>query len=89
MLNWFDQMGFDFVNSIPKATALDEVTVDEPLFTQKDEGSWFDHLLVQSGMLLSGGKEGGFFIMIGEKRSSGQEHQSPKRDMDAENGTLG
>ena len=69
VVRWFGQTGFEFVNGVPKATALDEFAVDEALFACNAEGTWLDHLLVQTGMLLSGGKEGGFFLMIGVKHA--------------------
>jgi hypothetical protein len=79
VLKWFDQMGFEFVNGVPKPTPLDGFAVDERLFARNPEGTWLDHLLVQASMLLGGGKEGGFFIVIGKKHSGDGEHQGSKR----------
>ena len=76
ILEWFKSTSFEFTNGIPKATILSEFAVDEPLFVRNDSGTWLDHLFVQTGMLLGGGKEGGFFIMIGEKHSSDDERQA-------------
>lgn len=66
--HWFDLSGFDFMNSIPKSTA-GSFAKDEKLFVQNQRGSKFDHFLVQIGCLLTGGRDGGFFIMIGRKVS--------------------
>jgi hypothetical protein len=55
------------VNSIPNAGVFESFAADEKLFVDKSQGSGLDHFLVQAGMLLGGGSEGGFFIMIGRK----------------------
>ena len=69
VMNWFDRTGFEFVNSIPKATALDSFASNERLFAISPKGTNLDHFMVQAGSLLSGGREGGFFVMIGRKCS--------------------
>jgi len=68
VLDWFDEAGFDFVSSFPKATAFESFSTDEKLFEIHARGTWLDHFLVQAGMLLSGGKEGGFFLFLGQRR---------------------
>jgi len=68
VLGWFDKNGFDFVNSIPKIKASESFSENERLFKDNPRGNWLDHLLVQSRLLFSGSKEGGFFLMIGRKR---------------------
>lgn len=70
-LGWFDQCGVQFINSIPKPTALGGFSQDEKLFRANPRGTTLDHFLVQLNMLLSGGKEGGFFIMIGRNQGTG------------------
>jgi SAM-dependent methyltransferase len=70
VLRWFDRAGFDFVHGIPKPTPFSPFMPDEPLFTLDPAGGAFDHFLVQGNMLAGGGKEGGFFVMIGKKRQS-------------------
>lgn len=66
--SWFDQSGVEFVNSIPKANAFEPFSQEEKLFKQNPRGTWLDHFFVQLDMLLQGGREGGFFIMIGQKK---------------------
>ena len=66
--HWFDVSGFEFVNSIPKSTA-EPFSEDEKLFEPHQRGSKFDHFQVQFGDLLMGGRDGGFFIMIGRRVS--------------------
>jgi SAM-dependent methyltransferase len=67
VLHWFERTGFEFVNSIPKATAFDSFSASEKLFETHPAGTRFDHFVAQAGLLLGGGKEGGFFVMIGRK----------------------
>ncbi|MBU0880932.1 MAG: methyltransferase domain-containing protein [Candidatus Omnitrophica bacterium] len=68
VMRWFDDTGFDFVNSIPKSRALSGFHQDEKLFKPNPKGSRFDHFCVQAQLLLTGKNEGGFFVMIGRKR---------------------
>jgi hypothetical protein len=67
VLRWFDQTGVEFVNSIPKSRAFEPFTIEDELFSTSDRGRRIDHFLVQFGSMLRGGKEGGFFTMIGRK----------------------
>ena len=69
VIEWFDRTSFEFTNSIPKVTAFDTVAPDERLLMAHSRGTRLDHFISQAGMLLGGGKEGGFFVMIGRKRS--------------------
>jgi LSD1 subclass zinc finger protein len=68
VLRWFDEGGVDFVNSIPKCTATGCFSPDEQLFSANPRGTAADHFIVQAGMLAAGGREGGFFTMIGRKK---------------------
>jgi len=67
VLSWFDRTGFEFINSIPKSTAFEPFAPQEKLFQANPRGTKLDHFCVQLHMLLSGGREGGFFIMIGRR----------------------
>ncbi len=66
-LNWFDQSGIEFINSIPKTKAFEAFSPAEDLFKANPRGGPVDHFLVQLGMLCSG-SEGGLFVMIGRRR---------------------
>src|SRR6185503_15652981 len=68
VLGWFDQTGFEFVNALPKPTPLARFSEFESLFTENPRGSQLEHLLAQLQLVLAGGPEGGFFVMIGQKK---------------------
>lgn len=64
--SWFRENGFTFMNSIPKAQG-EAFTEDEKLFEPHAEGTSFQHFLAQAGETVIGGRDGGFFIMIGKR----------------------
>ena len=67
---WFEKTGIDFLSGIPKAVAFESFSGEEKLFEAHARGSRLDHALVQLGMIFSGGREGGFFVMIGRRRAA-------------------
>ena len=67
-LSWFDRCGIEFINSVPKSTPYVEFSPSENLFKANHRGTKLDHLCVQLNMLLKGGREGGFFTVIGLKK---------------------
>ena len=69
VLSWFQESGVEFVNSIPKCKALESFSPRERLFEASPAGTRLDHFVVQLGMLLGGGREGGFFVMIGRRNT--------------------
>ena len=69
IMTWLEQTGFAFVKSIPKARLFESFQSDERLFTPGAPGEWFERMLVDYGMVLTGRKEGGYFIVIGQKKS--------------------
>jgi SAM-dependent methyltransferase len=64
---WFERAGVRFLSSIPKAVAFESFSAEEKLFEPHARGSRLDHALVQLGMIFSGGREGGLFVMIGRR----------------------
>lgn len=68
VLNWFDQNGFDFVNGVPKLRARDSFGNKEKLFEPASPGTALDRAWSQARMIITGNREGGFYIMIGKKR---------------------
>lgn len=69
VLKWFEKTDFDFINSVPKLKAFGGFLKNEKLFQPNPRGLWLDHFLVQAQLLFSGGREGGFFLMIGKKKN--------------------
>jgi SAM-dependent methyltransferase len=67
VLSWFDRYGVDFVNGIPHPDGS-SFADSERLFAPHAAGSAASRLITQVGLLASGGKDGGLFIMIGRKR---------------------
>ncbi|MDD5080206.1 MAG: methyltransferase domain-containing protein [Candidatus Omnitrophica bacterium] len=69
VLRWFDNTGFDFINSIPKPKAFDIFSQTEKLFEPNAPGDLLDRFLIQARMSFTGNRDGGLFIMIGKKRA--------------------
>jgi len=63
---WFEVSGFEFMNSIPKASG-EAFSATERLFEPHPKGTKFQQFAAQSKELLAGGRDGGLFIMIGRK----------------------
>jgi len=68
VLGWFDRYGVDFVNGIPRLDSK-PFSPDEALFEPQSPGRVIDRVATQLEMLLSGGQDGGLFIMIGRKKT--------------------
>ena len=66
VLGWFLAAGVQFVNSIPKTNGA-AFSMQEKLFEPTSPGSSFDRFWVQFSEMLAGGRDGGFFIMIGKR----------------------
>lgn len=67
--DWFERENFDFVSGIPKPKAFETFSENEEIFKKQPAGTGFDHFIVQAAMLLKGGAEGGFYSMVGQRRS--------------------
>jgi SAM-dependent methyltransferase len=67
LLRWFDGMGFDFVSSVPTIgdTEFDE---DLRLFDPHPVGRYLDRVSTELELLLTGGADGGLYIMVGQRR---------------------
>ena len=66
VLRWFKDGGVEFVSSIPSIGDV-EFRDDEPLFAPHPTGTRRARVSSELEMLVSGGKDGGLFIMIGKK----------------------
>jgi SAM-dependent methyltransferase len=71
-LRWLDETGFRFIKSIPISKPLRTFSDDEKLFLPDVSGNAFERFLTEFGMIASGSREGGFFIVIGRKEAPGQ-----------------
>jgi hypothetical protein len=67
VLGWFDDTGVDFLSSIPAADGS-AFTDDTRLFAPQARATKTGRRLTQLQMVLTGGRDGGLFIMIGRKR---------------------
>jgi SAM-dependent methyltransferase len=66
VLRWFQASRVEFVSSVPSIGDV-EFGDDEPLFAPHSSGTRLGRLSSELEMLVSGGKDGGLFIMIGRK----------------------
>ena len=69
VIAWFERSDFEFVRSIPSTSLGASLSPTASLFQGESKGTRFERALVQTGMLLRGGKDGGLFIMIGRKNT--------------------
>jgi len=68
VLHWFAEAGLEFVRSVPSVNgAADD---GASLFTPSDRGSAWDHFQSQARHIVTGSREGGFFIMVGRRPAS-------------------
>lgn len=70
VLAWFAQCGIEYVNSLPQINP--GVGAETAVFSSQPVGTPPDHLLSQLGWIFTGGREGGFFILIGRKQETGR-----------------
>ncbi len=77
VLEWFDQCGLEFVRGVPSVTPSGEGLGRGNLFQATDRGTPLDHFLVQAREIVTGNREGGFFIMIGRKPPAAAAPQRP------------
>lgn len=68
VLAWFRDNHIKYMNSIPEITITERETLPtKGLFEEHAAGNFFEHLLVQWSWIFTRGKEGGLFIIIGQK----------------------
>jgi SAM-dependent methyltransferase len=66
VLGWFKRHRVEFLSSIPSIGDV-EFDENEPIFAAHSSGTRLDRLSTEIEMLLSGGTDGGLYIMIGRK----------------------
>jgi SAM-dependent methyltransferase len=67
VLAWFDAAEVDFISCIP-TIGDKEFSDDIRLFEPSSPGRYLDRLSTELEMLLTGGSDGGLYIMIGKRR---------------------
>jgi SAM-dependent methyltransferase len=67
VLAWLDAAGFDFTACIPTIGDT-EFSEEVQLFEPRPPGRYVDRLSTELEMLLTGGADGGLYVMIGRKR---------------------
>ena len=86
VLRWFDNNGIQFVRGIPAMRPDDDGLDGISLFTPQPRGSKLDHFVVQATEIISAGqKEGGFFVMIGQKPRGNDMTSSTLSNIDMRN----
>jgi SAM-dependent methyltransferase len=68
---WFRRCGLKFVRGVPSVTPGGNGLGRGNLLQPTSEGSKLDHFVVQAREIVTGSREGGFFIMIGHKPGNG------------------
>ena len=67
VLRWLDDAKLTFVNSIPKTVPFAGIDESERLFKRHSAGNRLERFIVNVGMMFTGRREGGFFIIIAKK----------------------
>jgi len=67
VLKWFDDCGLEFVRGVPSVVPGESGLGRGNLLQPTSRGSRLDHFLVQAREVVTGSREGGFFIMIARK----------------------
>jgi hypothetical protein len=71
VIEWLARTRFTFVNSVPKTRPFAPLTESEKLFKPDRLGSAAERLLINLGMIVTGHREGGFFVVIARKPQRG------------------
>ena len=66
-LQWIEKIGFRFVTSIPRSRPFAPFAPGDSLFDPEPPGNALERLLVETGAILRGSREGGFFIVIAQR----------------------
>jgi len=68
VIQWFDRSGIDMLLAIPPVGG-EQFTEETALFRMRSRSGRIDHVVTELAMLLSGGRDGGLYMMIGRKRA--------------------
>lgn len=64
---WLERSGLEFVNSVPATVPFRPMRENARLFRTQPMGNAVQRMLVSTGMIVKGHREGGFFIVIARK----------------------
>ena len=65
VLQWFDERRVEFMRGIPRVTLDGADANASNLFSPSSRGTRSDHFWVQAKQVVTGSREGGFFLMVG------------------------
>jgi SAM-dependent methyltransferase len=69
VVRWFDRSDIDMLLTIPPVGG-ERFTEETALFRARPRSSRLDHFVTELGMLLTGGRDGGLYMVIGKKRAA-------------------
>jgi carbamoyltransferase len=67
VLAWFDEQGLQFVRGVPSVSPVPRLAADAGIFDEEPRGTRIEHLLAQIRQIVTGNREGGFYLMVGRK----------------------
>jgi hypothetical protein len=68
-IRWFEEDGSEVIRPVPGTIAFQSFDPKTPFFRKERQGNAFERTLVELGMVRSGSREGGSFIVIGRRRA--------------------
>jgi hypothetical protein len=80
VLNWFEQTGFQFVKSLSKTGFFGGISENEKLFEPESPANLFKLFWLEKAMMFKASKNGGLFIVVGQKKSYGIGEELLKSD---------
>jgi carbamoyltransferase len=80
VLGWFESCGIEFVRGLPAITLPTPGSGGGDLFAPTERGSAMEHFLTQVAQVVSGNREGGFFVLIGRKPHTAQAAEHSPRE---------
>jgi SAM-dependent methyltransferase len=67
VIGWLGETGLEFVTSLPRSRPFQPFSTHDSLFRPEAPGNWIERAVVELGMIASGSREGGFFVVIGRR----------------------
>jgi SAM-dependent methyltransferase len=70
VMGWLRRTGLEFVSSLPRSRPFQPFAERDSLFRPETPGNPLERWVVELGMIASGSREGGFFVVIGRRPRS-------------------